>query len=134
MDKLFLVQTAQAILQEEYAYLESLEELAFRLELHPAYFSRLFKEKTGLSPQQYLNDVRLEAACKLLLSSPSLSNEEIAQLCGYANANYFAKVFRKKKHLSPKKWQEISLSTLPKTMKIKKKVKEESLRLESLWL
>ena len=53
---------------------------------------RRFTAEMGLPPGQYLQRVRLDAAC-LLLANRDYSVEKVAQMVGYACANYFCKVF-----------------------------------------
>lgn len=100
-----LVESAIAIIQEEFPYLEGLDELAERLEVSKAHLIRSFVKKTGISPGKYLTRVRIEYA-KLLLRDESASVTYVAEASGFANANYFAKVFRKETGMSPSEYLE----------------------------
>lgn len=104
-----LVESAIAIIQEEFPYLEGLDELAERLEISKAHLSRSFMKKTGVSPGKYLTRVRIEYA-KLLLQDESVSITYVAEASGFANANYFAKVFRRETGMSPSEF----LETIPR--------------------
>ena len=104
-----LVESAIAIIQEEFPYLEGLDELAERLEISKAHLSRSFMKKTGVSPGKYLTRVRIEYA-KLLLQDESVSITYVAEASGFANANYFAKVFRRETGMSPSEF----LETMPR--------------------
>ena len=64
------------------------------LNVNPAYFSTLFKKKTGVSFIQYLTNYRIKKAMNLLRTTGS-SVEEVSEQVGYPNANYFVKVFKK---------------------------------------
>jgi len=57
-------------------------------------FSKKFKERTGLTLVQYLNERRIERA-KILLRNPNYSLEYIAGATGFSNANYLIRVFKK---------------------------------------
>lgn len=59
-----------------------------------AHFSRKFKSITGLAPVAYLNIFRLEKAYQML-NEDSLSISEISAKCGFADANYFTRCFKK---------------------------------------
>ena len=104
-----LVESAIAIIQEEFPYLEGLDELAERLEISKAHLIRSFMKKTGVSPGKYVTRVRIQYA-KLLLQDEDASITYVAEASGFANANYFAKVFRKETGMSPSEY----LETLPR--------------------
>lgn len=63
-------------------------------------FQRAFLRETGLSPQKYLHQRKLDHARKLLLET-RLSIEEIAQICSYADRYHFSKAFKKYFGLTP---------------------------------
>ena len=63
-------------------------------------FSRRFKEATGKTPLQYLQDIRIDTASDLLQSS-NLSIGDIADKVGYSDTSHFSRVFRKKLTISP---------------------------------
>ena len=99
------MEAALSIIQEEFPFLEGVEELAERLEVSPAHLSRVFSRKTGISPGKYITRVRIEYA-KLLLRDPDTTITYVAEASGFANANYFAKVFRRETGLSPSEYLE----------------------------
>lgn len=70
-------------------------------------FSRRFKAETGLSPQDYVNSVRMEKA-RYLLVKEDVSIKKIAFECGFANEYYFSKFFKKYNNITPSKYRKIS--------------------------
>lgn len=64
------------------------------------YFKKLFIERFGVPPVQYVNNMRLERSNELLLTN-KYSVGEIAKMCGFENVYYFSKKFKEKYHLSP---------------------------------
>lgn len=62
--------------------------------------SRLFKQATGLSPQQYYQRRRVHHACSRLLN-PDWTNTEVAMQLGYADAPHFCRMFKQHTGLSP---------------------------------
>lgn len=71
----------------------------------PAYMNVLFKQEMKVTLKQYLSSYRLERARKLL-EQDYMKITEIAEKCGYANANYFAKVFRESMGMTPVEYRE----------------------------
>lgn len=100
-----LVEAAVGIIQEEFPFLEGLDELAERLEVSKAHLIRTFTKKTGVSPGRYITHLRIEYA-KLLLRGEDPSITYVAEASGFANANYFAKVFRRETGMSPSEYLE----------------------------
>ncbi len=70
--------------------LEDLSEIVF---LSPYYISRLIKNTSGLSFQNFLNYVRLEYAEKLLVEN-ELTLTQISDFCGFSSLSYFNKCFK----------------------------------------
>lgn len=71
----------------------SIEEIADASGLNRSYFSRLFKETFGQSPQQFLIQYRLIKAAELLKSS-RISVAEVGRSVGYDNQLHFSRAFR----------------------------------------
>jgi len=72
----------------------TLDEAAAMAGFAPAYFSNVFKKQTGQNFTEYLTEVRLQEAKRLLRSSDK-SIGEIAALTGYPDDKYFRKLFKK---------------------------------------
>jgi AraC-like DNA-binding protein len=76
------------------------EDMARVARMSRYYFTRKFGKKRGISPGQYLASLRLDEA-KRLLAQGGFTVKEVAIQCGYSDANYFGKVFRKNLGISP---------------------------------
>ncbi len=85
-----------------------LEELAATLYLSPDHFGKLFRATVGLTPIEYINNVRVDAAMRLLASTDAPISE-ISASAGFANTNYFHKVFHDLVGIGPaslrKRWR-----------------------------
>ena len=77
-----------------------LSDIARRLYLSTAYFSRLFKEKTGMTFSEYLAGCRVERA-RRLLATTDLSVSEVAAAIGYQEANSFSRLFKTRTGQTP---------------------------------
>jgi AraC family transcriptional regulator len=75
-------------------------ELSTAVGMNVDHFSRMFKRSTGLAPHQYLGNIRLERA-KRMLAEGQAAIIEIAYEIGYANPSQFSAFFRKRTGQSP---------------------------------
>jgi two-component system response regulator YesN len=85
---------AKEYIDSHYQASLTLEEVSEYIELSPYYFSKLFKERLGITFIDYLTEVRIEHAKKAMLNSDK-SLKEICYLVGYKDPNYFSRVFKK---------------------------------------
>ena len=76
------------------------EDMARVARMSRYHFSRQFGRARGISPGRYLASLRLDEA-KRLLAGGAHSVKEVAEQCGYGDANYFCKVFRRSFGMSP---------------------------------
>lgn len=77
-----------------------INSLASMSNMSSYHFCRLFKQITGKSPINYVNHLRLEKATELFLHG-DYTITEIALRCGFSDANYFSRLYKKYKHISP---------------------------------
>ena len=92
-------------------YMEDLavKDIAGYLGYSEAYFCKLFKQSFGHSFVSYLTDYRMQKAEELMLTS-RLSIKEIGKTVGYPDPNYFTKVFRRVRGVSPSEFRESGVS------------------------
>ena len=70
------------------------------------YVRRIFKQKTGLTPNAYLNRLRIEKAKKLLAKTNGNMNiKQIADSCGFNDQYYFSRIFKRSEGISPAHWK-----------------------------
>lgn len=82
----------------------SIEDLASVSNVSPVYFRRLFKEKYGYSPYQYIENVRMNKAKELLTDEANI--QSISEQCGYASIYSFSRAFKKSVGISPKAFKD----------------------------
>ena len=87
-------------LKEHYQEDISLDLLADRYYLNPSYLSRMFKQCMGIGLTDYLIELRMENAKKLLLTG-KYKVYEISQMVGYKSDKYFFRVFKSYTGQSP---------------------------------
>ena len=85
----------------------SVAQIAGQLHFSQAHLNVLFKQETKMTIKQYLSNYRLERA-KLMLERDFYKVSEIAEKCGYTNANYFTKVFREITGMTPAEYRKQS--------------------------
>lgn len=86
-----------------------IRDIAESLGLSVYYMCHLFKRETGITVTQYRNERRLTKAKTLLLETDS-SVTDIASLCGFASAPYFAEVFTTSEKISPSEYRKLHKS------------------------
>ena len=82
-----------------------LEELANIIGMTPVALSRFFKLRTGKTVSDYIIDIRLGNATRLLVDTTN-SIAEICYDCGFNNLSNFNRIFKKRKECSPKEFRE----------------------------
>jgi len=71
------------------------------------YVSRKFKQETGLSALEYLQKIRIEKSCELLICS-DLSVQDIARSVGYEDGKFFQQVFKRMLHMTPREYRRMT--------------------------
>lgn len=99
------VNTAISYMEDNFSESISIENLANQISISPSHFTRIFKKETSLSPQEYLNVIRLEKARKMLYSKNSTITD-IAYKCGFNSSSYFATSFTNRYKLTPSQFQK----------------------------
>ena len=81
----------------------ALDEFIRELPFHYDYLRKLFKKEVGVSPLEYMTSLRMKSAETLLTAmwTNDYTISEIAQMCGFEDALYFSRVFKKYYGCSP---------------------------------
>lgn len=82
-----------------------LNQLASIVGMTPTAFSRFFKQRTGKKLSDYVIDIRLGHASRLLVDT-TMSVAEICYDCGFNNLSNFNRIFKRKKNCSPSEFRE----------------------------
>ena len=89
-----IIKTAIGYIRSHSSEKLSVEQIADEVGLSKFYFSREFKRLTGMTVITYVNYVKCENA-KKLLKKDEYSISDVCELCGFENASYFTKTFKK---------------------------------------
>lgn len=94
------ISTALNYIESNYSEHIKIEEIAAILGVSRNHFFKLFKQETGISPQEYLISYRLKKATELL-KEQKYPQKEIALRIGYPDVYTFSRMFKKKYGISP---------------------------------
>ncbi len=83
----------------------TLKQLAKVVHLSDSYFSRLFLSRTGFSPIDYFNRLKIQQSCRLL-DNKELSIADVAREVGFEDQFYFSRMFKKVMNQSPKEYRK----------------------------
>lgn len=101
-----LIESAKKYIDENYAKEEiSLNVTAESVNLSPNHFSTIFSQETGHTFIEYLTELRMNEARRLLRCT-DMRMSEIADKVGYQDAHYFSYLFRKINSCSPREYRE----------------------------
>ncbi len=100
-----VVDKAKEFIDANYEQDISLDEVSRIVDISPFYFSKLFKEGTGTTFIEYLTNIRIQNA-RRLIDEGELSMKEIAQKVGYQDANYFSRTFKKNVGVTPTEYRD----------------------------
>ena len=100
-----IVEQAKAYIQENYKKDLSLEFVSRKVDVSSYYFSKLFKDVSGMNFIEYVTKVRISAA-KKLLQDKTISIKEVCASCGYSDPNYFSRIFKKYEGITPSEFRE----------------------------
>lgn len=101
------INKAKIIMIENLSGNIQLETIAEMLNMSYSWFRRMFKEYTGFSPSQYMQELKIQKI-KEILTNSSLPVKEIFFKAGFENQEYFFSVFKKKTGMTPVQYREFT--------------------------
>lgn len=97
-------------LHADFMHNHRLDELAAVEGVHPVHLAREFRRQFGCPPGEYLRNLRVQYACKLL-SGPAMPMVEVALAAGFASQSHLCRVFAAHTGMSPGVWRQKTLRT-----------------------
>jgi len=102
-----VIKQAVEFIHENHKGKIALNDMAKNLHISPTYLSMLFKQETGFTITEFLNQVRI-AKSRELLSETDMSLLDISEQSGFEDQSYFSKVFKKISGVTPKEYRSIA--------------------------
>ena len=100
------VQKVKEYINEHYADQLRLADMAEIVGMSPVAFSRFFRQRTGRTLSEYIVDIRLGFAARMLVDS-SKNISEICYECGFNNLSNFNRTFKAKRHYTPREFRDM---------------------------
>lgn len=95
-----LVQDTLELIREEVHEHITVSWLSKKLAVNPSYLTRLFKSHMNISIKEYINQIRMNRAADLLMTT-DMTIEDIAELLGFSGSPSFSKAFKSIRGMSP---------------------------------
>lgn len=100
-----IIEEVETYIQEHYSDFQlTAEDISEAFFLDISYIRKVFSRHKDYTIQDYITSVRMNAA-KEKMEQQIYSIAEIAEMCGYLDAGYFSKCFKKYYHISPRQYQ-----------------------------
>lgn len=104
-EDLHRVQKMLSLIHKHYAECITLEEICMAGDVGKTKGTKMFTQYLNMTPVEYLNNYRLELAARMLTETKE-SVLNISLDTGFTDSSYFARVFRKRKGISPLEYRE----------------------------
>ena len=103
-EKITLADEIRYYLQMKYSEPVTMNETARHFGIHPNYLTRIFRERYGITPKQFLVQIKMTKACQMLKKT-DMTIGLIAQTLGFEDQLAFSKSFRKNMGVSPSEYR-----------------------------
>lgn len=100
-----LVEKAIEHMRKNYNKHISLDEIASGIFLSKNYFRQIFKKTTGMSISSFMQELRINEACRLLATT-DLSSAEVSYKCGFNDVKFFYSTFKKTMGMTPAEYRK----------------------------
>lgn len=103
--KLLFIEEAIKYIQQHFKEKLTLEMVASQVYVNSKYFSHMFKKEMGISFTDYINQLRIQYACRLL-ETTNYQAYRISYECGFTDPSYFNRVFSAKMNMTPSTYRK----------------------------
>ncbi|WP_292654266.1 GyrI-like domain-containing protein [Nitratifractor sp.] len=84
----------------------NIDELCKILGVSRFHFQRLFKAQMGMNIYEMVKSIRLQKAASLLITNPSSTVTQVANMCGYSSQTSFIRAFKARFSMTPTQWRQ----------------------------
>lgn len=99
-----LVAGVMEYIQQNYSLTINTEKIASKMFFNKNYMAKLFKKETGLSIHEFVREMRIKEACRMLRTT-SKTVAEVAAECGFSDMKSFYQTFRRHTGCTPKQYR-----------------------------
>lgn len=100
----YYIHEAISFIEQNFQNDITIEDIAHICNINRSYFGKIFKERLGRTPQEFLLNYRMVKATELLKLT-QLSIGDIGKAVGYQNQLHFSRAFKNIYHISPREWR-----------------------------
>ncbi len=109
-DKQYFIEQAVKYINKHFKEKLTLEMVASKVFVNPKYFSHVFKKEVGIAFTDYVINLKIEYACKLL-ETTNCKAYRISLECGFSDPSYFNRVFYAKMNMTPQTYRKLVLAS-----------------------
>ncbi len=92
-------------INQNYSKINNIEDISNQFYISKFYLCHIFKESTGITLIQYLNKIRIQNACSLLIRT-NRTISDIGAACGFNSSMYFCKIFKRVLSVTPSEFRK----------------------------
>lgn len=104
-EKQYFIEEAIKYIKEHYKEKLTLEMVASKVYVNPKYFSHVFKKEMGIAFSEYVVNLKVQYACKLL-ETTNYQAYRISMECGFSDPSYFNRVFFTQMNMTPQTYRK----------------------------
>jgi YesN/AraC family two-component response regulator len=108
-ERQYFIEESIKYITEHFREKLTLETVASKVFVNPKYYSHIFKKEMGVAFTDYINQLRMQYACKLL-ETTNYQAYRISYECGFSDPSYFNRVFCAKMNMTPQAYRKYTHS------------------------
>lgn len=111
-ERQYFIEEAVKYIKEHFRERLTLEMVASKVFVNPKYFSHVFKKEMGVAFTEYVINLKIQYACRLL-ETTNYPAYRISIECGFSDPSYFNRVFCAQMNMTPQSYRKFACSPKP---------------------